>query len=80
LQIRLIPQRIDLSPEDWHASSDLNKAHLGAEIIKDTLTRRLLIFDKHQLLRFVEICNVALVIEASSEITSTCAMARPPAD
>lgn len=80
LQIWLVSQGVDFSPENRYASSDLNKAHFGAEIVKYALPRRLLIFNKYQLLSFVEVGNMSFVINASSEVTSPRTVTRASAD
>jgi hypothetical protein len=74
LQVGFVSQSVHLRPEYRHTAAYLDKAHLGAKLA------RFCVFNQEKLLRFVEVGNVPVVVDSTSEITRASTETRTAAD
>jgi hypothetical protein len=74
LEVWFVAQRVDFSPVHWDTTPCLNKAQLCG------CPRSAWVVDENHLLCFVEVGNMAILVYATSKVSSTSSVPRTTAD
>ena len=76
LQVWLVPQRIDLRPEQRDAAPDLHKAQLNTRFVAIAICG----LDDQDLLSLDEVGNMAVAVDTTTEVARAGSVARTATD